>query len=175
MWANPKTRGSLPPGVLCDVCGHRIDYNAINPNYKPPRSYYDLCAVYDGDFLVSPRMREWLEAQHLSGLRFVELASSRRYFVLQSLNIVKLVRTPSLKLEEFCSACRQYKSVWGTSRDGDSFEGMAKPLRYGICFSDIRVGAGPNMRPLMILGVETWQAMSAQKFKGTIGIEPIIN
>ncbi len=175
MWADPKTRGTPPPGVLCDACGQRIDYHAINPNYKPPRSYYDLCRAYDGDLFVSPRLREWLEAQSLEGLRFVELPKSERYFVLQTTNILKVVRSASYRWEEPCSVCRQFKSVWGTPAGGDRYEDVIEPLHRGVYSSDVKFGYGPQMGPLLIVGIETWQNMLAQNFKGLNGGKPIIN
>ncbi len=175
MWADPKTRGTPPPGVLCDACGQRIDYHAINPNYKPPRSYYDLCRAYDGDLFVSPRLREWLEAQSLEGLRFVELPKSERYFVLQTTNILTYIPAPTTKREEFCAVCRQHKSVWGNQPETARYENVPDPIQRGIYFSDIKVGYGPQMGPLLIVGIDTWQNMLAQNFKGLNGGKPIIN
>lgn len=174
MWADPKIRGTPPAGVLCDACGQRIDYHAINPHYKPPRTYYDLCRTYDGDFLISVQLQDWLKAQTLSGLTFGTLKSSERYVVLQSSNILRVVRSVAYKFEEYCSVCQQHKSVWGSPTGGDRFQGINEPLQRGIYFSDIRFGYGPQMGPLMVVGVETWAGMLAQKFKGLNAGKPII-
>lgn len=175
MWDDPKTRGVPPPGVICTVCGQRIDYNAINPNYRPPRSYYDLSSVYDGDILVSPKLRSFLEERKLPGLRFVEIPSSKRYFFLQTSNVLKLIPPSSAKREEFCSACNQHRSVWGNQPNRARYEGVEEPIRTGVFFSDIKVGYYPQMGPLLIIGVDTWQAMLAAKFKGLGNGKPIVN
>jgi hypothetical protein len=172
MWADPKTRGTPPPGVICEVCDQRIDYNAVNPNYKAPRSYYDLSRAFDGDFLVSPKLRSYLEDQALSGLRFVDIPSSRRYFILQCANVLELVRPATLELEEYCGACGQYKSVAGIMQE--EIEGVRQPIREGIYFSDLKVGYGPQMGPELIVGVDTWHGMVARKFKGLGNGKPII-
>ena len=178
MWADPKTRGTPPPGVTCPACDQRIDYTAINPNYKPPRSYYDLCATYDGDFLVSARLRDYLERRNLTGVAFLALPSSRRYFVLQCINLLELVRPPTFRMEEYCEVCKQYKSVYGINLISDPvrirFENINSSIREGIYLSDLKMGYGPSKGPLLFVGVETWQGMVNERFKG-IYARPIVN
>jgi hypothetical protein len=175
MWADPKTRGNPPPGIICPTCGMRTDWNVINPNYRPPRSYYDLSRAYDGDILVSPRLRQYLEEQQVPGLCFVQIPASRRYFILQCTDVLRLVRPATLHLEEYCAACKQYKSVWGTQPETARFEGVNAPIRSGMYFTDLRVGYFPQMGPLLIVGVDTWRGMAAQGFKGLGNGKPIVN
>ena len=171
MWADPKTQGQPPPGVICQTCHQRIDYDAINLNYKPPRSYYDLCRTYDGSFLVSPRLRQFLEQRKLPCVSFGEIPSSHRYFVLHCANILRLVRPPTLRTEEYCEKCEQYRSVYGIKRE--QLQDVREPIREGIFFSDLRVGYFPQMGPELIVGMETWNSMLALKLKGLGNGEPI--
>lgn len=173
MWASKRLYGTPPPEVICPVCGVRTDWSAINPNYRPPRSYYDLSCSYDGDFLVSPRLRDLLESRNLSGLRFVPIPASRRYFILQSTKVVTLVRPVTARMEEYCAMCKQFKSVYGFFEE--QLEGIKEPIREGIFFSDLRVGYFPNMGPELIFGVDTWQAMLAAKLKGLGDGKPILS
>ena len=175
MWADPKTRGNPPAGVICETCGQRIDYTAINPNYKPPRSYYDLSRPYDGDFLVSPRLRDYLVGQNLPGLRFCPLARSNRYLILQPQNMLRIARGPSLRFEEYCSACRQYRSVYGIDGEKLHFLDISEPIRFGIFITDLRGGYYPQMDHLLIVGTETWNGMLREKFRGMGNGKPIIN
>jgi hypothetical protein len=175
MWADPKTRGGPPEGVLCAACEQRIDYEAINPRYKPPRSYYDLSRCYDGDVLVSPPLRTHLEQRGIEGVGFDAIPSSRRYFILRCARVLRLIPTPATKREEFCEVCKQYRSVWGATPEGPYFEGVAAPIQEGAFFSDIRVGYYPQMGPLLIFGVDTWRSMVAGRFKGLGNGKPIIN
>jgi hypothetical protein len=173
MWANKKIRGIPPTGVICPACDQRIDYYAVNPNYKPPRSYNDLCRCYDGDFLVSPPLREFLESLNLAGVYFQDIPKSRRYFVSKCTNILQLIPPPTLQLEDYCKHCRQYKSVWGIKTIDDPvklwFKDVVCPIREGIYLTDLRAGYGPLFGPLLLFGVETWGKIKAQKFKGTYG------
>jgi ribosomal protein L33 len=173
MWAHTKKTGEPPPGVVCSACKVRTDWEAINPRYTPPRSYYDLSRCYDGDILVSPRLREYLERQQLPGLKFVELPASRRYFVLQCENVLKLARPSTLRMEEYCPVCKQHRSVWGIK--SGQLAGVDEPIRHGLYFSDSRVGYYPQMGPELIVGVETWQGMVKERFKGLANGKPVIH
>jgi hypothetical protein len=170
MWANKKTRGNPSPGVLCPACDQRIDYFAVNPNYKPPSSKTDLCRCYDGDFLVSPLLREFLASLNLTGISFQDIPKSRRYYVLKCTNILELIPPLTLQKEEHCSHCNQYKSVWGLKTLDEpirlAFKGVVAPIREGIYLTDLRAGYGPLFGPLLVFGVETWEKIKAQKFKG---------
>jgi hypothetical protein len=171
MWADTNKTGVPPPGILCDACGQRIDYQTINPNYRPPRSYYDLSRTYDGDFLVSPRLREHWEQRPVSGITFVDIPSSRRYFVLRCTMVLKLARPESLRFEEYCSFCRQYRSVWGLK--SEKLEGIDVPIEHGVFTSDLRVGYYPQFGPELIIGVRTWEEMIGLKVKGLANGQPI--
>lgn len=175
MWADPKTRGNPPPGVLCEKCGQRIDYGAVNPKYKPPRNYYDLSNTFDGDFLVSPPLRCYLQEQKLLGITFSEIRSSRRYFILNCMNVLRLIRPATSRLEEYCAVCKQYRSVWGNNPETAHYEGVHGPIHEGIFISDLRVGYYPQMGPMLIVGIDTWRGMLAKKFKGLGNGEAITN
>lgn len=166
MWADPKTRGNPPPGVICPVCDMRMDRTAINPKYEPPRSYYDLSRAFDGDILVSPRLKEFLERQELTGLRFVEIPSSRRCFILQCTIGLVYIRPPTARMEEYCPACKQHKSIWGNKPECAHFAGVHAPIHEGVFFTDIKAGYYPQMGSLLIVGVDTWRSMVEQGFKG---------
>jgi hypothetical protein len=171
MWADPKTRGTQPPGVSCEVCGQRIDYDAVNPNYKPPRSYYDLCRTYDGSFLVSSLLYEYFQKQNLQEVLFSEVASSKRFFVLHCKNILKLVRPPTFQMKEFCESCHQFRSVYGIINE--QLQDVVEPIHKGLFFSDLRVGYWPQMGHELIVGVDTWKGMVEQGFKGLKNGEPV--
>lgn len=164
MWADPKTRGTPPPGVSCEVCGQRIDYDAVNPNYKSPRSHYDLCRTYDGSFLVSASLFEYFQKQNLQGVSFSEIPHSKRYFVLHCKNFLKLVRPPTFRMKEFCERCQQFRSVYGISRG--QFQDVVEPIRKGLFCSDVPIGYWPQMGHELIVGVDTWKCMLEQGFKG---------
>jgi hypothetical protein len=175
MWAHTKKTGVPPPGILCDVCSQRVDYDAVNPRYKPPRRYYDLSSCYDGDYLVSPRLREHLERSGLVGISFKEIPSSSSYFILRCSNVLRIKKTSSLHLDEFCNACAQYRSVWGSEPEESGFERVSEPIRVGIYLSDLRVGYYPQMGPLLIVGLDTWEALLSMGFKGLKNGKPIIH
>ena len=170
MWADKETRGNPPPGVICPYCDQRIDYYAVNPNYKPPRSYYDLCRCYDGDFLVSPRLHEFLESLNLAGVSFQDIPKSGRYFVLKCTNILQLIPPSTLQREEYCKYCKQYKSVWGINTIDEPvkfwFKDVTLPILEGMYLTDLRSGYGPVFGPKLIIGVDTWGKITSQKFKG---------
>ena len=173
MWADKKIRGTPSPSIICPVCGQRIDYYAINPNYLPPRSYNDLSRCFDGDFLVSPRFRDFIESQGLTGIGFQQIQRSRRYFVLKCTNILELVPPDTLHKKEFCEHCKQYKSVWGLNTIDEPvklfFRGVSAPIPQGIYLTDLKAGYGPLFGPLLLFGVDTWQSILSQKFKGIYG------
>ncbi len=176
MWASDdEARVNPPKGVICGVCGQRIDYTAVNPKYAPPRSYYDLSRCYDGDVLVSPKLRTYLEECRLQDIKFVNLASCQRYFVLQCERVLKFIPPATAKREEYCAACKQYRSVWGNVPERAQFEGVDRPMQEGLFFTDLKVGYYPQMGPLLIAGVRTWQELLAQKFKGFGNGKPIVN
>jgi hypothetical protein len=174
MWAD-KTPADPTDGLLCPTCGQPHDHSAINPEYKPPRTYYDVCRTYDGYYLISPRLRSFFERQRLSGLLFLPLRNSTRYSVLKCTNILEIIRPATSKMEEQCPRCGQCKSVWGNTPEKAHYKGVDAPLRHGLFFSDIRVGYYPQMGPMLIAGTETWRNMVAQGFKGLRNGEPIIN
>lgn len=95
--------------------------------------------------------------------------------MLQTTNILTYIPAPTAKREEFCALCQQHKSVWGNQPETARYENVHEPIQRGIYFSDIKVGFGPQMGPLLIVRIETWQNMLAQKFKGLNGGKPIIN
>lgn len=171
MWADTRKTGDPLPGIICEACGMRRDWNAVNPKYKPPRSYYDVSRCFDGDYLISPKLREYLESQNLPGLRFVPLPSSERFYILQTELVLKLEKSPKIRMEEFCGVCNQYKSVWGT--DEIRLMDIHSPVPKGIYFTDLRIGYYPQMGPKLIVGIETWEGMVAQRFKGLGGGKPI--
>lgn len=175
MWADPKIRGTPPPGVVCGVCEQRIDYGAVNPNYRPPKSHYDLCRTFDGTDLVSQRLRDYLELQRLANVTFEPLQTTDRYFVLRCSNILRLIRPPTSRSEEYCMTCGQYRSVWGNQPETARYEGVEKPLQKGLYVTDVRVGYYPVMGPLLVVGVETWEGMNLEKFKGLRNGQAIIN
>jgi hypothetical protein len=178
MWADPRTRGIPPAGVICDACGQRIDYKAINPEFRPKVRNHDLMNVYDGDYLVSTRLRDYLRSQQIPGISFEEVPKVRGLFVLQSDNILKLHPPATLRMEEFCSVCGQYKSVYGLPLTGKivplRFEGVNSPLERGIFITDLIAGYGPLMGPLLVFGVETWADLVRCSFRGIHG-RPIVN
>jgi hypothetical protein len=178
MWADPKTRGTPPPGVICTACGQRIDYHAINPNYRPPRSRYDMIGTYDGDTLVSPRLQDYLERHGGPGLRFVPLPRSDRYVAVMTSNVLRLIPPVTLQKAEYCEVCKQYKSVWGLPMVNDKwhlrFEGIEGPIRSGWYETDLIAGYGPTMGPDVIVGIDLWEDMVARGFKGVHGL-PVVD
>src|SRR5687768_11880674 len=106
MWAD---KDDIPAGIICPYCTQRLDFSLVNPNYRPPRSYYDLSSCYDGDYLVSPGLRDFWMGRGLVGLSFKEIPKSSRYFVLQCSNVLKYTPGSGLHLEERCPHCAQYR------------------------------------------------------------------
>lgn len=171
MWASKKTRGAPPPGTICPLCNQRIDYFAINPNYMPPNSKNDLSRCLDGDFLVSPLLKEFLESMNLTGISFQQIKRSKRYFVLKCLNELQLIPPSTLVMSKYCEACKQYQSVGGINWIDEPikfwFRGVCAPIRDGIYLTDLKTGGGPFLFGSdLIFGVDTWEKIKAQKFKG---------
>jgi hypothetical protein len=175
MWADFRRTGTPPPGILCEVCGQRINFDLVNPNYTPPRSYYDLSSCYDGDYLVSPRLRDFLIGSGLLGLHFGTIPKSCRYLVLRCSNVLTYVRGPGVHEEEYCERCRTYRSVWGSGPKGDRFEGIDEPIEVGIYISNMHFGYYPQKGPLLVVGRNTWKEMVKQGFKGLSNGKPVLS
>jgi hypothetical protein len=178
MWLYRKLYGDPPPGILCPAGGGRLDFTTMNPKFKAPRSYFDLLRTYDGDFLVSVKLREYLENSGLVGLKFLSIPSTRRFSVMLVSNVLKLSPLPTLRREEYCEVCREYRSVYGVKFVNDTwhhgFQGVDEPIPCGLYFSDLRFGFGSRMGPILIVGLDTWADLKAQEFKGIDGF-PIDN
>jgi hypothetical protein len=181
MWSSRRQYGEPPPGIFCPACGRRIDYTTMNPRFKAPRSYFDLMRTYDGDYLVSPKLREYLEQTLPAGLTFLPIPSTRRFFALINANVVAMDPLPRLKKEQFCEVCREYRSVFsGFTFDNDhdlylfGLKGIPTPVRRGLYVTDLRFGEDSRMWQPLVVGLDTWAELKAQGFKGIDGF-PIDN
>jgi hypothetical protein len=181
MWSSRRQYGEPPPGIFCPACGGRIDFTTMNPRFKAPRSYFDLMATYDGDYLVSPKLREYLEQTLPAGLTFLPIPSTRRFFALINANVVAMDPLPRLKKEKFCEVCQEYRSVFGgftIDRKNDLYlfglKGIQEPIRRGLYVTDLRFGEDSRMEQCWVVGLDTWAELKAQGFKGIDGF-PIDN
>ena len=99
------------------------------------------------------------------------LATTKRLFVLQTDQTVRLRRRPPYHMEEYCEACGQYRSVYG---DGRMFlEGVHEPIRDGVYFTDLKFAYYPLMGPRVVFGIKTREGIVARRFKGLGQVEAI--
>lgn len=154
------------PGLhVCPACGFRTDFEFTNPDFRVPFRKYDFLATYDWAEIASEKLKNFCEANGLTGLRFIPLPKSKGFFHFIVDNVLPLDEERiGLKKQKLCSQCGNYREVFGLFTR--HLRNLTIPLGDGIWRSDVRIGSGNMKHSVLYVGSVTRDKMKQANLKG---------
>jgi hypothetical protein len=157
-----KSDKSLP---ICKKCGYVTDFDYISPNIKLKVIKYDISSTYDNRTIVSNKFKIFCDDNKFTGVLFHELPKNPEFYKMTISNIIKVDTDKSnLRYYKFCDECGNYESV--TPAIPVYLKEVKVPLLDGFYATDIHFASGNEKCPLKIVGVNTYEIMRKQNFKG---------
>lgn len=133
----------------CPVCGYRIENYPHNPQWRCNNPKTDISATYDGQWVVSKKMRSILVQECPFDVDFIGFESTLQYFHLIPKRIIAFdfVRRKT-RFEKQCEACGRYESVVGAK---PAFLVEHTILSHGFYGSDLFFGSGNERHNLLFV------------------------
>ncbi|MEZ6121496.1 MAG: hypothetical protein R3C28_33745 [Pirellulaceae bacterium] len=163
-----------PHPATCPTCGRKTDPAYINPHFRVRRRKRDLTATYDGYVLVSARFRRFCESNNWHhDVQFAKLPADDDYFAFKPSRTLEFdAERRKTRFEDHCPECGEYFNVIGATPV--FLRNVSQPLSEGFFRSDLEFASGHEQHPLIILGIETAQAVKREAFQ-KIHLGPIKN
>lgn len=156
-----------PNWPRCSKCGYTTDFDYISPLFKLGKQLYDISSTYDNKTIVSLKFKEFCLRNKYRGVGFKELPNDPGFFKLEVNNMVKFdAEKAKLRYYKYCDECHSYESV--TPGIPIFLKGISKPLGDGFYATDVHFASGNEKGPLFIIGVETYEKMKKEKFRGIV-------
>lgn len=149
----------------CDMCGYRIDFSAYNPEYRLARkTQRDITATYDGQWIVSDRLRLVCEANGVADVLFRPFNKEPRFFQFISTRVVPFdVERRKTRFIKLCPKCGNYESIAGAT---PAYLKITKALDFGIYRTDVLFGSGNEKHPLIIVAPDVKEIFELEKLRG---------
>lgn len=155
----------------CSECGYRTDFEFYDPDFTPVRTVFDCSSTYDNFVIVSLKFKEFCVRHGYTNIEFRPFAKTKKFYWLVAKNEVEFDSQRSkTRFMDYCEACGNYESVVGVTPA--FLKGIDKPLADGFYRTDLAFGGENAKTPVTIIGVETYEKMKKEKFKG-IDYDPI--
>jgi len=158
---------SDPNWPRCPKCGYTTDFDYVSPLFKLNNHMYDISSTYDNKDIVSLKFKEFCDRNHYKRITFKKLPNDPAFFKIEVKNIVKFdTQKAKLKYGEYCAECHNYESI--TPGLPIFLKGVSTPLGDGFYATDIYFASGNEKGPIVIIGVETYEKMKKEKFRGIV-------
>jgi len=141
----------------------------LDPYYRSLRiefnSHYDFSCTYDGVFITSKRFKEYIQSMSYKNLIFYPVNENNIFFYFQVMNSVVVVdkNKTGIKYDKKCKTCNYPSQIFGGPK---IFIDQAEPLADGFHTTDTYWRTGSGYRPKILIGLETYEKLKTQKFKG---------
>jgi hypothetical protein len=150
---------------ICKRCGYVTNFDYISSLFILNKKIYDISYTYDGRVIVSLKFKEFCLRNKYEGIEFKKLPNDPNYFLLSVYNIIKFdTDKRKLNFENYCDECKRYESI--TPARPIILKNISNPIKGGVYATDIHFASGNEKRPLLIIGIDTYQKMKKEKFKG---------
>lgn len=150
--------------LKCPECGCLLDpyYRSLRIDFK---SKLDFSSTYEGIFIVSKRFKEYIQIEGYQNVIFYPVNEMNNFFYFQTLNnYIKInVEKSGIIIKEKCTACNYPKEIIGGV---NIFLYQETPLSDGFYTTDTYWRTHYIYWPELIIGLETYEKLKAQKFKG---------
>lgn len=157
----------------CEQCGSKY-LNTYNPEMKLKKKTFDFSATYDGYTVVSKRFVEFLIDKEYHRLNIYPLINHSEFFYFDEFSLPKVkfdIKRREVEFTGECNVCG-YNPAYGVTPA--YLKNLDKPIERGFYRTDIIFGDSGKEGPLLIVGVETYKELRAEKFKG-MDLRAIIN
>jgi hypothetical protein len=155
----------VPHPATCPTCGRKTDPDFVSQSFRVKHRRRDVIATYDGYLIASARVRSFCIDRGDSGVFFVPLPADDAFFWLRSDRMIGFdTALRGTRFERPCHTCRTFYSVVGAHPV--VLRGVAEPLLEGFYRTDLEFGSGPEQCPLVIVGIQTAQALRGTEFRG---------
>lgn len=165
---DPENKSDMLPeddsGLVCSACGMVLDFTYVNPNYRVPKRCPDLGHTYDGFFVASRKLRDFVEAERLDGFEFRQIPKEPNYHTVILTRALPVTEPAELKREQFCEACRRHVSVWNLTNMAIRIEAG---MEYrGFYRSNIEMGYRLMKFPLWFVTADLKASIKKAKLSG---------
>ena len=165
---------SRGPNVsTCSGCGRLLNPKVFNPKFKigKARCYDYLAAMHDGEDIVSLKFKEFCERWNYKNIEFVEIPSEPNWFLFRPKQILEFDSVKAgIKFENFCSVCKRYYDVYGLMKV--ILKNISHPIEDGFFRTDLEFAWGDKLSPRIIIGINTFEHLKKENFRG-LSIRPI--
>jgi hypothetical protein len=149
----------------CPKCGYVTNFDYISPLFKLNKRKYDVSDTYDLRFIVSLKFKEFCVKNNYKGIEFKKLPNDPGFFKLEVKNIIKFdTEKVKLRYYKYCEKCHNYESI--TPGYPIFLKGINKKLADGFYATDVHFASANEKSPIFVIGIETYEKMKKEKFKG---------
>ena len=164
----------LPDGRGKSICEVRDFVNNrekyINDKFSVKRKNYSLSNTYDGATIVSQKFRDFCLRNSYLNVEFYQIRKQPELHLMKVNSIVEFdTDRRGTRFEDFKQDCNMYNSIVGAH---PTCLKTATVLLDDLNRTDVLFGSGYEQHPLIIIGVETFRKMKAEKFND-IDFHPI--
>ncbi len=162
----------IPHPATCPTCGRKTDPEYVNPGFRVRRRKRDLVATCDGYVLVSARFREFCESHKWHhDVEFAALPADDNFFVFKPSRTLQFdAGRRKTRFENHCPECKHYFNVIGATPV--FLLNVNDPVSEGFWRTDLEFASGHEQHPLLIVGIETAQAIEREAFR-LVDLEPV--
>lgn len=150
--------------LKCPKCGCLLDpyYRSLHIDFK---SKFDFSATYEGVFIVSRRFKEFIQSSEYKNLIFFPVNERNDFFYFHVKNNVIQIdeKKTGIKYDKKCKTCNYPRNIYGGA---EIFIKQTEPLPDGFYTSDLFWRTHYIFRPEILIGLETYEKLKVQKFKG---------
>jgi hypothetical protein len=150
---------------ICPECGFINNFEYLSPTFKLKVKKYDLSATYDCRYIASQAFADFCVGGAYSGIELVPLPNDSGFYWFQITNIVQFdVQRASLTYDRRCSTCNRYYDI--TPAYPIYLKEGRLPSSDGFFATDQHFAYGNSQSPAFIIGIDTYNKMSAARLKG---------
>lgn len=150
--------------LKCPECGSLLDpyYRSLRIDFK---SNFDFSSTYKGVFINSWRFKDYIQSQGYDNVIFFPVNEKNDFFYFHVLNnVVKVdIAKSGIMYKAKCNTCNYPKDIYGGF---ETFIKQEEPLSDGFYTTDVYWRTHYCYRPRILIGLDTYQKLKEQKFKG---------
>lgn len=154
----------VPDSVFCRVCGWKVDWRYIRPDYTLGRRRRDVSSTYDGTTIISRRVADLLLSFGANERDFRALPKEPDFFALTPETVLIYdCEARGTRRERFCSECGLHATVAGAT---PAFLKSVPFQPSWIARTDVLFGSYHEHHPLIIVSHDIAAQLRKARFSG---------